>query len=164
MDFRQRERQVSRYKHTLREEVEDKQAPSDEINEYEAPLVTNHDVSSQHGYLISHRWGWLHLADAPALRLAAIREEFEFLGVELREDDVAAGSTRLRDDAQPVGGEAAPNRGGHPGDGDDGEVLRVEDQGVSLDVAVVVLLGAAEDGEPGVVEAMNEAEGVATPG
>jgi hypothetical protein len=87
---RQRERQVSRCKHALREVVKDEKAPHDEINEYEAPRVANHDVSSQCGYLISNGWGWLNLADAPALRPAAVREELEFLWVELREDEVAA--------------------------------------------------------------------------
>ena len=52
----------------------------------------------------------------------------------------------------------------HPGDEDDGEVLGVEDEGMTQDVAVILLLGAAEDGESGVLKGVDEAEGVATPG
>ena len=70
--------------------------------------MANHEVSLQCGYLISHGRGWLDVAVAPALCPATVRDELEFLWMELCEDEVAAGAKSIRDDAQLVGGEAAP--------------------------------------------------------
>ena len=60
------------------------------------------------GYQISYGWGWLDVADTPAPCPAAVHEELEFLWVELRDDEMASSAKRIHDDAQLMGGEAAP--------------------------------------------------------
>ena len=120
--------------------------------------MANHEVSLQCGYLISHgRGGSMSLLLQRCVRLLYVTSLS------------SSGWNCARMKWRPVPRVSAmmPNlwvERRHPGDEDDGEVLGVEDEGMTQDVAVVLLLGAAEDGESGVLEGVDEAEGVATPG